>query len=388
MTATISLHWTGAAVVLSIGIAEAILLAAALWSHQHKPNRALSIFLLCLAAGVMVPLLQELHAWLRFPRTIVFLSGTPFLLGPLLLLYVAQQTGYTRWIQPRWLFWHSLLPLAYMALALRLAILADADLLPLLQPSGARSGVAIIPLLKAVSLLLYLVLSAFLLRRYETQLYQRVADISPVSLSWLRRLVWASAVFYVSVLVIHFGVVSAGTVDVLMALLLSVLVLMFGIYALRQPGIFAPLQITLLSEADTAATAVTDMEQSDGNTAPKTALTPDAIARLQTQLLQLSQNEALLFEHDLSLGKLAKAFSASSHQLSYVLNHTLHTSFYEHINGLRVHAVQQRLLDPKNRDTPILDLALACGFSNKTTFNKAFKAVTGQTPSQWRNERR
>jgi AraC-like DNA-binding protein len=385
MTASISLHWTGAAVVLCIGIAEALLLAAALWSHPHKPNRSLSIFLLTLALGVLVPLLQELNAWQLAPRVVVLLSGTPFLMGPLLLLYVAQQTGYTRWIKSRWWVWHSLLPLAYLALALRLAFLADDDLLQIMQPITPRGGIAIIPLLKAVSLLLYLMLSAYLLRRYEKQLYQRVADISPVSLSWLRRLVWAAVVFYLSVLGIHFGVVETASVDGLMALLLSVLVLAFGIYALRQPGIFAPLQIDLLSE--NASTSV-NLESDDNTTAPKTTLTPDAIARLQALLLQLNDNETLLFEHDLSLGRLAKALGSSTHQLSYVLNHTLHTSFYEHINGLRVRAVQQRLLDPQYRDTPILDLALTCGFSNKTTFNKAFKTVTGQTPRQWRNERR
>ncbi len=42
-------------------------------------------------------------------------------------------------------------------------------------------------------------------------------------------------------------------------------------------------------------------------------------------------------------------------------------------------------LIPALRHQSILDIALICGFYNKKTFNKAFKAQTGETPSAWRH---
>ena len=39
----------------------------------------------------------------------------------------------------------------------------------------------------------------------------------------------------------------------------------------------------------------------------------------------------------------------------------------------------------ENTEQNILDIALACGYNNTANFNKAFKKVTGTTPSKYRN---
>jgi AraC-like DNA-binding protein len=44
-----------------------------------------------------------------------------------------------------------------------------------------------------------------------------------------------------------------------------------------------------------------------------------------------------------------------------------------------------RLTDPAEPRT-ILDLAYACGFTSKSTFNAAFKRQVGDTPSNYRRQ--
>jgi AraC-like DNA-binding protein len=45
------------------------------------------------------------------------------------------------------------------------------------------------------------------------------------------------------------------------------------------------------------------------------------------------------------------------------------------------------MVDPATRDMTLLDMALASGFSSKSTFNAAFKRVHGMPPSAWRSAR-
>jgi AraC-like DNA-binding protein len=42
------------------------------------------------------------------------------------------------------------------------------------------------------------------------------------------------------------------------------------------------------------------------------------------------------------------------------------------------------LTDPAKRDLPILTLALEAGFQSIGPFNRAFKAATGTTPTEFR----
>ena len=63
--------------------------------------------------GILVPLAGLLGLWPAWPRTVVVLSGTPFLVGPLLYGYVASQTGSRRFLTGRGLAVHLALPVAY-----------------------------------------------------------------------------------------------------------------------------------------------------------------------------------------------------------------------------------------------------------------------------------
>jgi AraC-like DNA-binding protein len=49
-----------------------------------------------------------------------------------------------------------------------------------------------------------------------------------------------------------------------------------------------------------------------------------------------------------------------------------------------VEEVRARLTDPGTKHLNILALGLDAGFASKSTFNQAFKKLTGQTPSAYR----
>jgi AraC-like DNA-binding protein len=88
-------------------------------------------------------------------------------------------------------------------------------------------------------------------------------------------------------------------------------------------------------------------------------------------------------DETLDLAGLARELGTSPRTLSRVLSAGLNQSFREFIGRIRVDAVAQALADPANTE-PILQIALASGFNSKASFNRAFEAFRGMTPSAWR----
>lgn len=88
-------------------------------------------------------------------------------------------------------------------------------------------------------------------------------------------------------------------------------------------------------------------------------------------------------DEGLTLASLARRLHVSPRTLSRGLNEGLGQSFNEFINRMRVDAVVRQLRDPEF-DQDVLRAALDAGFNSKASFNRAFKAYTGQTPSALR----
>jgi AraC-like DNA-binding protein len=66
-----------------------------------------------------------------------------------------------------------------------------------------------------------------------------------------------------------------------------------------------------------------------------------------------------------------------------VIDRRFGCSFWDYINRLTIDATCACLADADHART-IFDIACACGFTSKSTFNAAFKKQVGQVPSAWR----
>lgn len=76
------------------------------------------------------------------------------------------------------------------------------------------------------------------------------------------------------------------------------------------------------------------------------------------------------------------------YRLRRLINQQLgHRNFNAFVNGLRLDDASAALSDPARRELPVLSIALEAGFQSIGPFNRAFKAATGLTPSEFRRER-
>ncbi len=91
-------------------------------------------------------------------------------------------------------------------------------------------------------------------------------------------------------------------------------------------------------------------------------------------------------QDDLSLAELADQLGINPRLLSKVINTQARMNFYDFVNCYRIEEFKRRVAGPDAANN-LLDLAYACGFGSKTTFNHVFKKQAGMTPSRYRKER-
>ena len=89
--------------------------------------------------------------------------------------------------------------------------------------------------------------------------------------------------------------------------------------------------------------------------------------------------ESLFLNPNLKLEDLAQTIGLSKNQTSHVINKEFEMDFNSYINSLRVKSAIGILV--KEPGKQITEVMYEVGFNNSTTFNRAFKKITGLTPT-------
>ena len=111
----------------------------------------------------------------------------------------------------------------------------------------------------------------------------------------------------------------------------------------------------------------------------------DDDTRLLAALRRLMEHDRAYREEGLSIGGLAAKLGLPEHGLRRLINRRLgYRNFNAFLNSYRVDDVMAALADPAQEAVPILTIAMDAGFQSLGPFNRAFKARTGTTPSEFR----
>jgi len=85
----------------------------------------------------------------------------------------------------------------------------------------------------------------------------------------------------------------------------------------------------------------------------------------------------------LTVTTLAQQLGWPVNDLSVLINEAFRTNFNDWVNHCRIEAFKELLEKPENRKYSIVGLSQEVGFSSKASFYRAFKKVTGITPSDY-----
>ncbi len=104
-------------------------------------------------------------------------------------------------------------------------------------------------------------------------------------------------------------------------------------------------------------------------------------ARLQQIFQYVNQN----YRESVGLSHLAEQMFVSPSTLSRFFKKETGMGFVEYLNEVRVHAAA---LELENTDENVTKIAVNCGFSNLSVFNRAFRERRGVSPTEYRRLRR
>lgn len=118
----------------------------------------------------------------------------------------------------------------------------------------------------------------------------------------------------------------------------------------------------------------------------KDLLDQELAEEIEKRLYYLLEIEKIYRDEKLSLISLSDRLKITPHQLSWVINQKIKKSLPSLVNFYRIEEVKKKLSKSNQNETTILQVAFEAGFSTKTSFNRAFKKITGLTPSQYRGK--
>ena len=118
----------------------------------------------------------------------------------------------------------------------------------------------------------------------------------------------------------------------------------------------------------------------------KESITADNLYFQKLELLCKEQH--IYTDNTLNREKVAEQLGISPGYVSQIVNCITGDNFANYINNYRVEAVKEMISNFEYENYNLLTMGLESGFTSKTTFYKAFKKITGQTPNEYKNTRK
>lgn len=110
-------------------------------------------------------------------------------------------------------------------------------------------------------------------------------------------------------------------------------------------------------------------------------VSPDAVQRLR----RVMEAEHAYREHDMSVTRLAERLRLPEHQTRKLINGALgYRNFPAFLNSYRIADAKVALADPDKAHLPVLTIAMDAGYATLSTFNRAFKSLEAETPTDFR----
>lgn len=138
-----------------------------------------------------------------------------------------------------------------------------------------------------------------------------------------------------------------------------------GFYSLKQPEVFRLYAVPSKKSDDYERLSSRDIEV------------------IKSKLETLINDEKVFLDNQLNLKSLANLLNTTSNNISWFLNNVYQTNFYEFINKHRILEFTNRIKNGDHKKHTITAISMDVGFNSKSTFNKSFKLVMKDTPSNY-----
>ena len=116
----------------------------------------------------------------------------------------------------------------------------------------------------------------------------------------------------------------------------------------------------------------------------KSSLTEEIQSNTLKKLEEIMHTEKPFLDAGFSMPTLAKKLGISTHHLSQILNEELGQNFFDFLAGYRIREAQLLLKSEDSHFIKIEEIGQMVGYNSKSSFNTAFRRITGTTPSEYK----
>ena len=364
--------------VLLIGSALSLVMAFFLWFNsaglfQNKILGTMNFFWFFV---VFVFAMQSKDFYIKFPHLSRIVSLIPLTLFPLLYIYIKSYLSGEKWkvtnfsihFLPALAYFIAISPYYFHSAEIKREMIASGEVPAFIFVVGKVFDVIII-----LQGIFYTTASMKLINHFHTMMARRLTRAQRYILDWLK--------FFVITYVFLWAIGTVGAILEMMNISvpfdlfrifylgLTILTLSIGVFALRRPDI---LQKQIQPAGPDMKPYPPDEEKS-----------PEEDLKELELILNYLEKEKAYLKNDLSLADISEATGVPKHRISALLNNELGKSFYEIVNDYRTKEAIRLMSEGKHLNFTLTYIAEMAGFNSKATFNRIFKKITNQTPSEY-----
>jgi AraC-like DNA-binding protein len=356
-----------------------IILKSSLFNSNSNKHLAYLIFTLSIILLNHVFEIQEVFTPYPFLRFIAHVEWV-FLIPSFLFLFIVNRINDT--VKSKQKFYLYFIPFAYSAV---LNISQDLDYIAGIY-TIPESGIGLIKILGMIHLTLAVTFIPFLLL-YSYFMLRHLKDSQEKKwvitlLTIVSSLVFAYLITCLAGLFLQFDISPTMNVLALSATFIIHWTAYIGIYkyklAKNKDAVYNFLNNDL-------ALSYSNLQIVENSTAEeyRESITADNLYFQKLELLCKEQH--IYTDSTLNREKVAEKLGISAGYVSQIINTITGDNFANYINQYRVEAVKEMISNSEYENYNLLTMGLESGFTSKTTFYKAFKKVTGQTPNEYKN---
>lgn len=368
-----------------VGVIITFFLAFILLSKSQKTNadKILFFWLVCIGVHLSQYYLIFSGKYVEYPYLLGLGIPLPLLHGPFLYLYTASVTNRLKnW--KKGLIHFLPVIISFFSLFNFFQLPNEAKILVFKNEGRNYETLLFLTLMATVcSGIIYVIWSLLLLKKHKKNILNQFSYSEKISLAWLRYLIYGIGLIW--------GFIILGN-DKLLFSVVVLFVIFIGYFGINQVGIFTkktPLMddnIVIQNEINQSLDDYNDIvKENKPSKYLKSGLNQKAALDIYELLNTRMYKEQFYVNSELTLAELAQSLDVLPNNLSQVINTFEQKKFYDYINSKRVELFLKLIAIPENKKYTILSLAYDCGFNSKSSFNKYFKKVTNQTPSEYLN---
>ena len=358
------------AIIIFLGIAQGILVGFFLITLNRgniKANRLLGVLMILLSvsiSGFLMDVDNFSRQYKNLPPSVIFLFG------PLFYFYVLTLIKRNFRLKKKHLthFFPFIILLLYIIPFD--AIRSKEELASGMSTEFLTVG-GIVLGLQTVHVFIYMYCIKKILKEHEIKIKSTLACLENIHLKWLNLSVYIFAFIFsvvaLSLILSLAGINTYSYFHTIIPVLVSLAILGLGYWGFRQPIIF-PTETSNQKNKKYEWSTLTDAKSEE----------------YLSKLSLVMNREKPYLDSDLTLQKLAGSIEVTPQHLSQVINEKLNQNFFDFVNCYRIKEAKRLLVDPRGELLTILAIAEEVGFNSKSSFNSAFKKLTGMTPSEYK----